>query len=180
MGKLSTFPGGEIKFNSKWHINISPQTLIQKDVKKLNLKNLNSRENTLPLKLTCDDKSESDASRKDKGLYIYSIDHCYLADGTRYDISFKTSRLARFMQKTTRIHVEILQLVVWYLNYTKNGIILNNTNSEPLRTFKDFDCGESIDIISTSAKIKNSFGTLITGAIRNSPQLLSEPVILNK
>lgn len=65
----------------------------------------------------------------------------YMADSTRLDISFATSKLAHFSHKPTEKHLELVKHVIRYLKGAKDHGIMygQNNQDEVLETYTDAD-----------------------------------------
>ena len=87
----------------------------------------------------------------------------YLADGTRFDISFAVAKLAQFVTTPTKTHFNLLTHLVRYLTATPNfGIkFTTSTNNAILQTYSDSDYAESKDRRSISGAVHLAYGSPI-------------------
>lgn len=84
------------------------------------------------------------------------VDLQYLADGTRYDISFSTALLVLFLPIPTTAHLSLLKHVVIYLQgMQQNGLHFNNSASDHIFCFSDSDYAEAPGRRCSSASIRS-------------------------
>lgn len=142
-------------------IHISQPHLIQKALDKHAMTEANPRSSPLPSKPDFDDEALSPKlDTENAELYRSTIgDLRYLADSTRFDVAFATSRLARHSKAPTTKHMMLLKHVLRYLKRTKtHGILYSDIPAPPLESYADADFAQSTNRKSTSGAIHVSFG----------------------
>lgn len=108
-------------------IHIGQPTPIEAMVKKANLEHCNPRETPLPSKPDFNDSTRSEVfAPTEKTVFQSTLGKLrYIADSTRFEIAFDTSRLASYLDYPTVKHRHLLHHIIRYLKRTKQHGILN-------------------------------------------------------
>lgn len=172
LGSPTSYLGWSIARHGNGPVHISQPHLIDKAVTKAGLTDANPRCSPLPRNPNLDYKCTTPSLTKTQHDFFQSLigDLRYLADSTRMDIAFATSRLARHTNAPTDKHFELLKHVLRYLKRTStHGILHSKITTDPLRTYCDADFAESADRRSTSGSIHTIFGAPVQWSSMKHP-----------
>lgn len=153
-------------------IHISQPSLITKILTSNNMADDNPRSTPLPKNADYDDSNSSpQLPPSDTERFQSTLgDIRYLADGTRPDIAYAASRLAKHTHKPTTAHQHLLKHLTRYLKHTTHsGILYTIGATSPLTTHSDADYAASTDRHSITGAIHTAFGAPILWTSRRQP-----------